>query len=112
MTDSQRVAQFLEALDELELACGASAELARDLRRHLRAQVERLTTVAETAARFEQKLARLQPAIDGAFAVQQLHGFRYTGETYAEELTALRTALARCKGEPVEPTDAGPRGNA
>ena len=63
-------------------------ELAREL--------DRLTVcreVVEAARALEQKLALLEPVINTAFLFQQIHGFPYHGDTYAAELTRLRTAL-------------------
>ena len=53
-----------------------------------------LLAVAQAAQAFEQKLAMVQAAIDGAFMMQQLHGFPYQGPHYGEEIKGLREALA------------------
>jgi len=50
--------------------------------------------LAKAVDAFEKKLTLLQPAIDGAFGFQQIHGFPYQGENYGLEIIALRVALA------------------
>jgi len=49
--------------------------------------------VARAAQAFVQKLDRLAPSIDNAFAVGALHGFSYHGETGEAELNQLKDAL-------------------
>ena len=53
-----------------------------------------LLAAARAAQAFEQKLATVQAAIDGAFMMQQIHGFPYQGPHYGEEIKGLRDALA------------------
>lgn len=60
----------------------------------MRAEITRLRVVARAADAFEKKLTALQPAINAAFLIQQMHGMPYAGETYVAELLALREALA------------------
>ena len=43
---------------------------------------------------FLAKWDEVEPYIKGAFVMQQIHGGRYTGPTIADELTAMRAALA------------------
>lgn len=55
--------------------------------------------VTEAAARFVTKLDECAPYIDSAFSFMAMHGASYKGPNYADELAALRKAIARTAKE-------------
>ena len=52
-----------------------------------------LLETVEIASAFLAKVNALQPAIDNAFLIQQIHGMPYQGDNYGTELQALTARL-------------------
>jgi len=61
-------------------------------KRALVAEAE-LTRLREALSALVDKLDECKPYVDGAFTFQQLHGGRYTGPNYGDELLAARAAI-------------------
>ena len=72
----------------------APAHELRDAVRDLLAALTRAEGLATATQAFLAKLDALMPAINGAFAFQQNHGFPYVGPMWEAELDALRRADA------------------
>ena len=91
-TDIAAVGNFLQDAMRACARAYAEREVAEATKRIMDAEIaiqavlinerDALLAVARAGQGFEQKLAQVQEAINGAFTFQQMHGFVYQGPNY------------------------------